>query len=178
MAYTKTNWSDRVVQNPLTYTLQNNPDGTVTLIPAEGTIVQTGTPLTANALNNLENQYNEAINYFNNPPVTWTNLTLLNGSIVYSSGTEPQYKKIGNIVFIQGAVKGLTGALTQVATLPSGYRPSQAVSFAIPTTNNSGANFARWTINTLGAITMESISAGGSNATSAWYPMTMCFVAA
>jgi hypothetical protein len=61
MAYTKTAWSDRVVQNPLTYTLQNNPDGTVTLIPAEGTVVQSGTPLTASVMNNLEKQYDEAL---------------------------------------------------------------------------------------------------------------------
>lgn len=54
MAYTEQTWSDRIVQNPLTYTLQTNADGTTTLIPAEGTITQNGTPITADALNHME----------------------------------------------------------------------------------------------------------------------------
>ena len=54
MAYVKTTWTDRIVQKPLTYTQQNNGDGTTTLIPAEGTITQSGTPITATALNNME----------------------------------------------------------------------------------------------------------------------------
>lgn len=63
MPYTKTTWTDRVVQNPLTFTQRTNADGTITLIPAEGNIVQAGTPITANVMNNLENQYDEAINW-------------------------------------------------------------------------------------------------------------------
>lgn len=61
MAYSKTTWKDRVVEKPLTYTMQNNADGTVTLIPAEGTIVDPGTALNAAVLNNLETQYEKAI---------------------------------------------------------------------------------------------------------------------
>ncbi|MEH7503295.1 pyocin knob domain-containing protein [Neobacillus drentensis] len=61
MAYTKTSWADRVVQNPLTYTLRDNGDGTITLIPAEGSIVTSGTPITASVMNNLEKQYDEAL---------------------------------------------------------------------------------------------------------------------
>lgn len=52
--YTKTNWSDRVVQNPSTYTMRNNPDGTITLIPAPGTVQNSGTPIKAEYLNNME----------------------------------------------------------------------------------------------------------------------------
>ncbi len=61
MVYNKTTWSDRIVDKPLTYTFQTNADGTTTLIPAEGTIVQSGTPITAAELNNLETQYDEAV---------------------------------------------------------------------------------------------------------------------
>ncbi|CEG26017.1 pyocin knob domain-containing protein [Bacillus sp. B-jedd] len=61
MAYSKTNWKDRVVEKPLTFTVQNNPDGTITLIPAEGQIIEGGTPLTALIMNNLEKQYDEAV---------------------------------------------------------------------------------------------------------------------
>ncbi|CQR51490.1 hypothetical protein [Paenibacillus riograndensis] len=55
MAYNRTTWEDREVETPRTYTLENNPDGTVTLVPAEGTILAAGTPLNAANLNNLEN---------------------------------------------------------------------------------------------------------------------------
>lgn len=55
MVYTKKIWTDRTVERPLTFTLQTNPDGTTTLIPSEGTIITTGTPLTADNMNNIEN---------------------------------------------------------------------------------------------------------------------------
>lgn len=54
MPYSKTTWADRSVEKPLTFTLQNNADGTTTLIPAEGTIVAPGTPITSTLLNNME----------------------------------------------------------------------------------------------------------------------------
>ncbi|MCM3763439.1 hypothetical protein [Neobacillus niacini] len=63
MSYSKTVWKDRQVQKPLTFTQKNNGDGTITLTPAEGTIVEPGTPLNADNLNNLEKQYDEAKAY-------------------------------------------------------------------------------------------------------------------
>lgn len=47
-------WQDRIVEKPRTFKLQNNSDGTVTLIPAPGTIVQEGTPVNATNLNGIE----------------------------------------------------------------------------------------------------------------------------
>ena len=47
-------FTDRIVENPRTFTIQNNPDGTVTLIPAPGTILQEGTPVNATNLNAIE----------------------------------------------------------------------------------------------------------------------------
>jgi hypothetical protein len=132
MAYTKTNWSDRVVQNPLTYTLQNNPDGTVTLIPAEGTVVQSGTPLTASALNNLEKQYEESVNYINADPV-WTPLSLKNGFTI-SAGRPLKVAKHGNVVHVTGEIGTLTvGAVaaSYFSLLPVGYRPLQTEIFAV-----------------------------------------------
>jgi hypothetical protein len=63
MAYAKTTWADRQVQKPLTFTQTTNGDGTITLAPAEGTITQSGTPITALNLNNLETQYDAAVSY-------------------------------------------------------------------------------------------------------------------
>lgn len=54
MAYEKQNWADRTVERPLTFTFQSNADGSTTLIPAEGTIITTGTPLTAEKFNHIE----------------------------------------------------------------------------------------------------------------------------
>lgn len=55
MAYTPTNWKDRVVEKPRTYRMQDNGDGTITLIPEPGTIYEPGTPVNAVNLNKLEN---------------------------------------------------------------------------------------------------------------------------
>lgn len=54
MPYTKTNWVDRSVQYPNRFT-RTTAGGFDTLTPAPGTITAAGTPITANALNNLEN---------------------------------------------------------------------------------------------------------------------------
>lgn len=56
MAYNKTNWKDRVIQRPNTFRLQNNTDGTVTLIPVPGTVTEQGTPVNASNLNKIENE--------------------------------------------------------------------------------------------------------------------------
>ena len=54
MSYEPINWKDRIVEKPRTYYIQNNPDGTITLIPAPGTVVQEGTPVNAANLNHME----------------------------------------------------------------------------------------------------------------------------
>jgi hypothetical protein len=64
MPYSKTDWKDRVVTSPLTYTVSapitaNTP---FTLIPAEGGVTEPGTPLNSVNLNKLETQYENAIN--------------------------------------------------------------------------------------------------------------------
>jgi hypothetical protein len=60
MAYNKRTWTDRTVERPLTYILQDNGDGTHTLIPSEGSIIQTGTPITAANMNAIENGLSDA----------------------------------------------------------------------------------------------------------------------
>lgn len=56
MSYIKTEWKDRVVDNARTYTVQNNSDGTITLIPAPGTITEEGTPVNAVNMNKIESE--------------------------------------------------------------------------------------------------------------------------
>ncbi|MFD2659439.1 pyocin knob domain-containing protein, partial [Paenibacillus thailandensis] len=54
MAYDPTDWKDRAVQRPLTYTMQDNGDGTITLIPAPGTVYEPGTAFSAALANKME----------------------------------------------------------------------------------------------------------------------------
>lgn len=55
MAYNKTLWKDRVVERPNTYRIVENTDGTITLYPATGQVIEKGTPVSATNLNKLEN---------------------------------------------------------------------------------------------------------------------------
>lgn len=72
--YEKFNFKDRIVEKPNTYTVQTNDDGTVTLIPAFGSVLQEGTPINHNAMDHIEdgiislqnNTNNELTNIKNN----------------------------------------------------------------------------------------------------------------
>lgn len=105
MAYTKTVWSDRVVDKPLTYTLQSNGDGTTTLIPAEGTIVQSGTPITAAALNNLETQYDSAVAYTDQEKVKY----IRNGD---GNNAGMQFDIVSGVFFTNGGSTNATATVT------------------------------------------------------------------
>lgn len=48
-------WQDRIVEKPRTFNLKNNTDGTVTLTPSPGTVIQEGTPVNAANMNGIEN---------------------------------------------------------------------------------------------------------------------------
>lgn len=54
MAYTKTNWKDRIVENPRTYDLTNNVDGSIILTPKPGEVIEEGTPISASSMNKIE----------------------------------------------------------------------------------------------------------------------------
>lgn len=55
MAYTKTTWKNRIVGRPRTFQQQQNADGTVTLKPSYGNVIEEGTPFSADNMNNIEN---------------------------------------------------------------------------------------------------------------------------
>lgn len=56
MAYQPTDWRNREVERPRTFEMQNNPDGTTTLIPSEGVVTEPGTPIMASNMNKIEDQ--------------------------------------------------------------------------------------------------------------------------
>ena len=51
-SYSKTNWSDRVVQYPNRYT--DELGATKTFTPSPGTVTNAGTPISANLLNKID----------------------------------------------------------------------------------------------------------------------------
>ncbi|WP_142414382.1 hypothetical protein [Hathewaya massiliensis] len=55
MAYKKTVWKNGVFEKPRTFKKQDNIDGTLTLVPAFGQVIQTGTKVEADVMNNIEN---------------------------------------------------------------------------------------------------------------------------
>lgn len=55
MSYEKTIWKDRVVEKPNTYRSVANSDGTITLYPITGQVIEKGTPVSAANLNKIEN---------------------------------------------------------------------------------------------------------------------------
>ena len=54
MAYTPTNWKDRDVENPRTYTARQNEDGSITFFDAPGEIREQGTPVDSANMNKIE----------------------------------------------------------------------------------------------------------------------------
>lgn len=86
----------------------------------------------------------------------WIDLPLASGISAYSSSQTPQYRKVGNTVYLRGAVKGIKQDKTIIGTLPTGYRPTKVVSFAQNMSMSGGAaNFARWQVQTDGDIEMQ-----------------------
>lgn len=63
MAYNPTIWTNREVENPRTYIIIDNPDGTKTLVPAEGLISEPGTPIMAANMNKIEAELVKADNH-------------------------------------------------------------------------------------------------------------------
>lgn len=55
MAYLKQTWEDRQVEFPMTFTVTENDNGTITLTPYPGAVEKEGTQFTAARMNNIEN---------------------------------------------------------------------------------------------------------------------------
>lgn len=108
----------------------------------------------------------------------WKNLTLASGVSAYGTTATPQYRKINGVVYLRGAVKGITQADTTIATLPTGYRPSRPHPYPqLTSTQGNSTNYSRIVIDTNGEITMEGISSGitATYNQERWYPINTSF---
>ena len=54
MTYNTTNWKSREVEHQNRFTMKDNGDGTVTLTPAPGKVIEIGTPASADNFNKME----------------------------------------------------------------------------------------------------------------------------
>lgn len=54
MAYIKNTWVDQEVERPRTYQMNNNADGSVTLVDDFGLVTELGTPVNADYMNHIE----------------------------------------------------------------------------------------------------------------------------
>ncbi|WP_456010667.1 viral A-type inclusion protein [Clostridium butyricum] len=91
----------------------------------------------------------------------WLTLPLSSG-VVVDSGLTPQYRKIGNRVFIRGSVKNIVSGNSVIGTLPVGFRPVlQNHHYATFTNTNACASF---NISTDGRIIYQGNSTNTFNA--------------
>lgn len=108
----------------------------------------------------------------------WINLPLLNGVVIWSDSQVPQYRKIGDIVAIRGAVKNVLADGTVIGKLPSGYRPNKTTYFVQNTSYGAGweaATMVRWKISSNGDIEVERISMDAEYGASKWFPIMNMF---
>jgi hypothetical protein len=90
-------------------------------------------------------------------PTAWTAVTFLNGWSNYGSGFQTmQYRKVGDIVYLRGFVKGGT-ASTAVFALPVGYRPPATTRFA---TLNTGVTTGYWEMTSAGNVVHQAGAVG------------------
>ena len=105
----------------------------------------------------------------------WITLPLADGIQAY--GGAPQYRRIGKVVSIRGAVKNVL-APGPLATLPEGYRPAYSVSYVQNTSMRSTtcAMYARMLVGADGKIQVQAISDGAAFAADKWFPIHCIFM--
>lgn len=97
----------------------------------------------------------------------WIEAVLSSGVTNYSTSTL-KYRKIGNRVYIIGAVTNITALNTIITNMPTGFRPSASRTLALC---GSGNRFNRISISTTGDMKLENTSYTGTLLASDWYPI-------
>lgn len=110
----------------------------------------------------------------------WLDLPLASGISSYNSSSTPQYRRIGNQVFLRGAFKGINSedVNVTVATLPEGFRPAKGYPY-IQNMSVQGhmPNFVRYNVRSDGQLVMQFNSyAFEDGAENNWYPIDTNFL--
>ncbi|PAE96725.1 hypothetical protein, partial [Shouchella clausii] len=120
----------------------------------------------------------EAFNKFSSDQDTgWIPLVLRNFTKPYRDREElrPRYRRIGDVVYIVGAVEGIQGVDHVIGNIPQQFRPEGiSIVFSMPTSVSGGiAYFARWAIELNGDILVARTSRGNEGMDpTAWFPIT------
>lgn len=109
----------------------------------------------------------------------WQNLTLNDGIEPHGKGGSepPQYKKIGNHVYVRGAVEGAWNGSNKLSffTLPAGCRPANSLYRVIAV---QGHMYARLQLTSSGDFGVEEVldlSTGKSYTSTRWFDVEMDF---
>ena len=127
--YQKTVWKNREVERPRTYNIQENEDGTITLIPAEGAIIEPGTPITAQVMQNIEDGIEALDNTLKSHLADYESLIKggeTHEAVLQNGWTGKLYysKNDLGLVWLRGYIR--PGELTEntiIATMPADYAP-------------------------------------------------------
>lgn len=109
----------------------------------------------------------------------WVQIPLTNGAVAYSDATAPQCRRIGNVVAIRGAVKGITERNTTIGRLPEGFRPTMINPYVQNTSMLTGnvAATSRMTISAAGNIQIQGVTKDAVFEADKWFPLaTMFFI--
>lgn len=145
-----------------------------------GQLIQRFTPCIKNSLIIYEREfYSNAWGNWSIIDLTdtgWKTLPLVDGIQTYG-GSVPQYRRIGKVVSIRGAVKNVL-ATGPLATLPEGCRPAYSVSYVQNTSMRSTtcAMYARMLVGANGVIQVQAISDGAEFAADKWFPIHCTFM--
>lgn len=108
----------------------------------------------------------------------WINIELAEGVSAYDTSTIPQYRKSGSVVFIRGAVKGVTQREQLIGTIPDDkFNPtgqSHAYVAPISSTDNT-TRVARYSITVTGEIKIMNNS-DGIYTNSEWYSIETSYI--
>lgn len=105
----------------------------------------------------------------------WRDLTPYGGAQPYGSGTGPQVMRVGDIIFLRGALTNITSRQQSVLTLPGDCRPSRDWQFManISIGANYQARFARWNIRADGTVVMDYVQDNSFDAN--WWSVNTVF---
>jgi hypothetical protein len=108
----------------------------------------------------------------------WKDLSLVNGAEAYDSSSTLQYRKIGKVVYIRGAVKNISSTPITVAYIPEEIRPiGLSHQFAMTTSVVGGASrFARWQVGVNGDISLSGTN-DGQVSVEHWFPIFTNYIA-
>lgn len=101
----------------------------------------------------------------------WIDITVVNATYTISPTSSPRYRKIGNVVFMEGDLYNSSAPTTTTAfTLPVGYRPGRP-QFA---TQIDSTFISMCRIQTDGSV---QITASTARTSSTGFPLTMTWIA-